>query len=136
VSRNGPVTILDAQPSNTLTTVSFGDDRVMADVDMALPEEDVERIRQGYVCIRCLEPQSRPFPKICESKLPNGDLWCRFPIASEQLREFAQMFKGTVKIGPSVNLQDEIDRLNEVNEYEARTGIVLPDHIKFPTGRI
>lgn len=101
---------------------------------MALPESDVERIRQGYVCIRCLEPQSVPFPPICESVLPNGQRWCNFPIRDKQMEEFAIMFKGTVKLGSNVNLNDEVERLTEIDEYEARTGIILPDHVKFPQG--
>lgn len=136
MSRNGPVTILDTQPSDTLTTVSFGDDRVMADVDIALPDTDIERIRQGYVCIRCLEPQPEPFPAICESRLPSGERWCNFPIREMQAAEFAIMFKGTVKIGSSVNLVDEVERMREMDEYEARTGIVLPPHIRNRQGAL
>lgn len=103
---------------------------------MALPDTDVERIRQGYVCIRCLEPQSVPFPEICESKLPNGMAWCRFPIKEKQMEEFAAMYHGEVKLGSRVNLNDEVERLGEIDEYESRTGIILPDHVKYPQGEI
>jgi hypothetical protein len=108
----------------------------MVDVEMALAAEDVERIRQGYVCIRCLEPQSVPFPEICESRLPNGARWCNFPIKEKQLEEFAAMYHGEVSLGSKVNLNDEVERLTEIDKYEARTGIILPDHIKFPQGEI
>jgi hypothetical protein len=137
VSRNAePVTILDAVPSSDATTVRLADGREFIDVNMAMPDTDVERIRQGYVCIRCLEPQSKPFPEVCESKLPNGERWCNFPMREKQAGEFAAMYKGTVKLGSSIDVADEIARLNEINEYEERTGIVLPNHVKFPTGKI
>ena len=131
MSRNGPVQILDAAPGDSNTTVSFGDDRVMLDVNIALQEEDVERIRTGYVCIRCLEPQSEPFPKVCESVLPDGHTrWCNFPMREKQLEEFAIMFKGTVDIGPRHKVADEIERLKQIDDYERRTGLVLPASVR------
>jgi hypothetical protein len=136
VSRNGPVQILDAAPASGSTTVSFGDERVMLDVNIALPEEDVERIRTGYVCIRCLEPQPHPFPTVCQSKLPDGTLWCKFPIGAKQLEEFAIMFKGTVKLGSSINVADEIERLREFDEYEARTGLLIPPEVRNRSGAL
>lgn len=134
--RNGPVQILDAVPASDSTTVRLADGREFLDVNMALPERDVERIRTGHVCIRCLEPQSEAFPAVCESKLPNGQPWCNFPIREKQLAEFALMFKGTVNVGSRVNVSDEIERLREIDAYEHRTGIHLPAHIKFPEGQI
>lgn len=136
MSRGGPVQILDATPSNDATTVRLADGREFLDVNMALHEEDVERIRTGYVCIRCLEPQPRPFPKRCESRLPDGSRWCNFPIADRQLEEFAIMFKGTVKIGSSINVADEIERMREFDEYEARTGLLIPPHIRNRSGQL
>lgn len=132
-----PVTILDAVPSSDATTVRLGDGREFLDVNMALPEEDVERIRQGYVCIRCLEPQSEPFPEVCESVLPGtAQRWCGFPIRQLQAQEFAAMFKGTVKIGSNVNLADEIERLREFDEYESRTGLIIPPHVRNKVGAL
>lgn len=36
----------------------FPDGRMFRDVDVAFTKEDRERVRLGYICIRCLEPQS------------------------------------------------------------------------------
>jgi hypothetical protein len=38
--------------------IGFPDGRLMRDVDVAFSKEDREKIEQGYICIRCLEPQS------------------------------------------------------------------------------
>lgn len=134
--RNGPVQILDAVPADHNTTVRLPDGREFLDANIALHEEDVERIRTGYVCIRCLEPQTQPFPEVCESALPNGQRWCGFPIREKQMSEFVAMYKGTVKIGSSVNIADEIQRVKEFDEYERRTGIVIPDHVRHRSGKL
>lgn len=137
MSRNGPVQILDAVPSTDDTTVRLADGREFLDVNMALHESDVERIRTGYVCIRCLEPQSEPFPETCESTLPGTDhRWCNFPIRERQTAEFAVMYKGTVKIGSNVNVEDEIARMREMDEYEERTGLILPPHVRNRSGAL
>jgi hypothetical protein len=139
--RNGPVQILDAVPADDATTVRLADGREFLDVNMALEAEDVERIRAGYVCIRCLEPQLEnglpvPFPERCLSVLPNGQRWCNFPMRAKQAEEFAIMFKGTVKIGSSINYADELERIQEFDEYEKRTGMVIPAHIRNKSGPI
>lgn len=128
-----PVTILDVKESDSPTTVRLADGREFSDVDMALTEDDVERIRQGRMCIRCLEPtgDAGAFPELCPSTLPDGvTRWCNFPMRDQQSAEFAVMFKGTVHIGSRVNMSDEMTRLEEIADYEHRTGIILPDHVK------
>jgi len=44
-------------PSSPLY-IGFPDGRLLRDVDVAFTPDDRERIEQGYICIRCLEPQS------------------------------------------------------------------------------
>lgn len=129
--RNQPVTILDHGVASDNTVVQMSDGREFLDVNIALPDTDVERIRQGYVCIRCLEPQETPFPEVCGFTAPDGvTKLCNFPIREKQLAEFAVMYKGTVDVGSG--LAEEIDRMTEHAEYEAKTGIILPDSVKFP----
>ena len=132
-----PAQILDISPPLEVRTVSFGDEREMIDVDMTFSDADIERMRQGYVCIRCHEPQSVPFPETCESRLPDGQLWCSFPIREKQAEEFALTFsEQEVKLGSQINWADEQEHLDEVTRYEEKTGIVLPDEVKFPQGRL
>jgi hypothetical protein len=126
-----PVVFLDAVPDTEgATTVRLADGREFLDANIALHDDDVERIRTGWVCIRCYEPQSKAFPNVCEATLPNGQPMCGFPIAEKQAGEFAAMYKGSVKIGSQINWQDEAQRLNEFSEFEARTGLIIPPHVR------
>ncbi len=130
-----PAQILDISPPLEVRTVSFGDDREMIDVDMTFSDADIERMRQGYVCIRCHEPQSVPFPEVCESRRPDGVAWCSFPCRAEQAQEFALQFsERMVKLGSQINWADEQEHLDEVTRFEEKTGIILPDEVKFPQG--
>lgn len=81
--------------------------RWMNDVKVALAPEQVERIRQGYVCIECLEPQETPFPEQCSA------FWCKYPIRDKQPAEFQERFAGEVKAGASTTLREDFDRLEE-----------------------
>lgn len=38
-----------------------------------------------------------------------------------------------VQIGSRVKAYDELERLKEIDAYEQRTGLMLPDSVKFPT---
>jgi hypothetical protein len=38
--------------------IGFPDGRLLRDVDVAFSKDDREKIEHGYICIRCLEPQS------------------------------------------------------------------------------
>lgn len=137
MTRLGPTKFYGAEPATDGTTVRLPDGREMLDVNVIMDEASIEQIRLGYKCIRCHEPQSMPFPEFCESTLPDGvTRWCNFPMREKQAAEFAAMYKGEVDVGSKVNLSDEIERMNEMTAYEERTGIVLPDHVKFPTGKI
>lgn len=133
--RVGPTKYFGAEPAEDGTTVKLPDGRIFLDANVIIDEDSVEQIRLGMKCIRCMEPQSQPFPAICESRLPEevgGALWCGFPIKEKQAAEFAAMYKGDVHVGSRVDLNDEMARLDEMSDYEARNGIVLPDHVKFP----
>lgn len=133
MSRMEPTKYFGAEPAEDGTTVRLPDGREFLDVNIAIDEESVEQIRTGYKCIRCHEPQSEPFPEYCESTLPDGvTRWCNFPIREKQAAEFAIMYKGDVHVGSRVDMNDELERMRELDAYEAKTGIVLPDHIKFP----
>lgn len=79
-------------------------------VNVVLSEEDVGRIRAGYVCANCLEAQERPFPKEC---------WvCKFPMSEQQPEYVARAYQGTVRTGPSSSLEDELAALDELEERE------------------
>lgn len=134
-ARVGPTKFYGAEPAEDGTIVRLADGRRFLDVNIIIDEDSVEQIRQGYKCIRCFEPQSEPFPVLCESRAPaelGGERWCNFPIRAQQREEFEIMFKGEVEVGSRISVVDELGRLREIDEYEAKHGVVLPDHVKFP----
>jgi hypothetical protein len=121
----GTFRIIDVQPSSTGDTVTFPDGRVMADIDIVTDDEGLEMLRQGYVCRFCFEEQEVAMPEHCGL--------CGYQMRHDQPAWYARTYrKDTVHIGSRINPADEIERMGEHAAYEARTGIVLPDHVKFP----
>jgi hypothetical protein len=77
-----------------------------------LKEEDVERIRLGYVCLKCLEPHPKPFPERC--------LLCGFPMQLLQEQVFEHMYGGEVRVGPRTTLEEEMEIAKEMVERDRR----------------
>ena len=99
------------------------DGRLMQQTVFGLTEEQVERVRQGYVCIKCLEAYDAAFPDHCTV--------CRFPMRAEQTREFAKQFRGNIRFGPSTTIDEEYDIAEEMIQREAydkaaRLGLIIP----------
>lgn len=80
-------------------------------------EYDVERIRAGYCCIHCGEAQVEngmpvAFPLAC---------WvCAFPMRDQQMRRFAEEFRGYTTIGPSRSLAELRAEDDEAKERARR----------------
>lgn len=99
------------------------DGRVFQRTVWGLTEEQVERIRQGYTCVKCLEDYDSPFPDECKV--------CHFPMREHQTEEFAKDFRGEIAFGPSTTLDEERGIMNEMRERDAydrarKLGIALP----------
>lgn len=99
------------------------DGRAFARTVFGLSEENVARIRAGYVCIKCLEEYANAFPDECRI--------CHFPMREKQLEEFAKDFRGGIRFGPSTTLDEEREIMNEMREREAKEravslGIEIP----------
>lgn len=73
-----------------------------------LEPDDVGRMRAGYVCARCWEPHSAPFPKECRL--------CGFHMSDKQSEFLAKAYKGHERVGPSTSLADELALLEETEE--------------------
>jgi hypothetical protein len=71
-----------------------------------LSNDDVERIRLGYVCIHCLEQHERNHPERCSL--------CGFPIRSIQDEVFEKFYEGDQPVGPSTTLAEEMERAQEI----------------------
>lgn len=101
-----PATVLEIETSRQRTQTWVGDPRgEMEDYDLTLDEESTERVRLGYLCIDCLEPQETPFPEACSL--------CGYPMRSQQAEHFARTYRGIEVVGPSVSLADEIEMAQE-----------------------
>jgi hypothetical protein len=92
-----------------VTQVSQGlwlpDGRVQGDVQLVLTEEDIARMRAGYVCGKCLEPFEEAWPERCPV--------CGAPVRTEQAAQFAREFGGEVHVGPSTTIAEEMGMLEE-----------------------
>lgn len=81
--------------------------------NLTYTEEDKERIRLGYCCINCGESQvghDAPFPEAC---------WvCGFQMKDKQAQRFAMEFRGSVRIGPSTSLEEELALMEELAERQ------------------
>lgn len=95
--------------------------KIREDVEFVLKDEDVQRIRQGYVCMNCLEPLANPFPKECPV--------CKYPMDKLQRQSFAEAYKGTEP--QLVSLED---RLTDLDEYEAYQKQSKDSRIVVPSG--
>jgi hypothetical protein len=108
---------------------------VMIDVKVSVDDETWARMKLGYICANCFEPQETPFPERCTAlKLPDGKLGCGYPMRKQQLLDMAERPGAgeNVHIGSRINRTDEIERMRQMDEFEQRTGIIIPSKEKFP----
>jgi len=121
-----PAVIFDAVEGDTVVLMPSGEPMVQANV--SVDDETIARLKQGYLCMNCLEPQETPFPEACSL--------CGYTMRANQLRDLGEKPGNLdeVWVGSRIKPEDEIARMDEHYEYEQRTGIVLPDSVKFPTG--
>jgi hypothetical protein len=97
------------------------------DYRVILSEEDVGRMKGGYVCAKCMEVQEKPFPKEC--------YLCKFPMADKQAEFLAKAYQGTIRVGPSSSLEDEFAAMDEWEEAQRRNSrdeILRPSQILLP----
>ena len=88
------------------------DGRVQREAALTLSREDVDRMRAGYVCAKCLEPFEQAWPERCPV--------CGAPIRTEQAAYFAREYGGEQRLGSSVSLAEELEQLPERQQKEER----------------
>lgn len=101
------------------------DGRVMQRTVLGFPAAVVERMRQGYVCVKCYEALDSPFPDECPI--------CKFPMRERQGAEFAKDFRGDIAFGPSTSLDEEYEIAEETIQRDAydkarKLGLILPKY--------
>lgn len=91
-----PAEVLDVEQLHQ--GIWLPDGRVQGAVRITFSEETVERMRAGYMCVKCLEPLEHAWPEKCPV--------CGCPIRTKQAEYFAQEFGGETHIGPTAPLDD------------------------------
>ena len=94
--------------------------RYMHGISWGLPADEVERIRQGYKCIACMEPFETAFPERCN--------FCGYAVAADQVRRFGVEYAGEKRYGPTP--LSEVDEMfgdeRERESWKPRSGIWVP----------
>ena len=119
-------TAYDCIEGDTLTEMPDGS--LMISAEISVDDDTLTRMLQGYICILCLEPQEQSFPEKCAL--------CGYHMHDRQLHDLATR-RGAMKevwVGTRIKKEDEIARMGEIADFEQRTGIVLPDSVRFPQG--
>jgi hypothetical protein len=114
---------VDVDP-NTFTRLPDG--RNVQGHVFGLTEEQVERVRLGYICIKCLEAYDTALPDFCAV--------CKFPMRKHQGEEFAKTYAGDIKFGPSTSIEEEYAIAEEMIQREAydkarSLGLILPKYM-------
>lgn len=104
------------------------DGRVYQGLRVAMSDEDVEAMRQGYKCINCWENLDEAFPKSCPL--------CTFPMRAEQAERFSRIYVGYIPgLRTGADWEAEADRLEARKERRAferrakESGIVVPRRV-------
>jgi hypothetical protein len=83
--------------------------------------EDMERVRLGYACIKCLTPHEQPYPEECSN--------CLLPMRMLQDSLFARLYEGEIEVGPQISDEDEWERLKEEfarERHQPGSSILIP----------
>jgi predicted RNA-binding Zn-ribbon protein involved in translation (DUF1610 family) len=105
-----PLKVLSHEPSGE--AFIDGNGRIQRGVNLVLDDESVQRLREGYACLKCLAVFERAWPLKCPD--------CGAPIATEQSKFFAEMYAGEEQLGSRLSINDELERLRNGEIREDR----------------
>lgn len=95
--------------------------------DITFTADNWERIRQGYACMRCWEPQRKNAYSLGPTERENHLPGCEYTgdgIRRRQRDDIAKEFYGTKWIGPKQKLEDTIAEDDERRrKYQQDTGL-------------
>ena len=89
-----------------------------------LHEDDIGRMKAGYVCAKCWEAHDTPFPKACSV--------CKFPMSDRQAEFMAKAYTGNVRMGPTTSLEDELAAMEDLEQRKRREATVSAPQIIVP----
>lgn len=110
-----PIVPLDISQSEEVIVTSDG--REMRQPVLTLSADDIDRLRAGYACMKCLRVFERSWPERCPD--------CGAPVRREQAAYFAREFDPhQIRLGPSTSLEFERAYMHELlaKQKEKRNG--------------
>lgn len=99
-----PPVVLDIEEDPSFVEVE-PDGRIFGGTRMTLDAETTERMREGRICAKCLDPQEEAFPVNCRT--------CGFWMRGKQREWFEQHYRGIQIVGSRLNYGQELERLKE-----------------------
>jgi len=103
------------EPNNRVVNIGG---RWMRDVEITIPDEWLDRIAKGYMCISCFEPFTEAYPDRCGT--------CGYEVSRDQRADFDRLYRGKLEHDVP-DLDDSIERSQEYYKYRARkSGIWVP----------
>lgn len=83
-------TPLHVEDSTEGELVIYGNGDVRRDIDIHPTKEQYEQMQQGFMCVRCFEPQETAFPETCGLRGCDG-YRDGFPMRERQREVLAEM---------------------------------------------
>lgn len=122
----GEPIVAEGHDVDTESYMVLPDGRAMERTVLGFSAEIIERMRQGYVCVKCYEAVNTAFPDECPV--------CKFPMREKQTEEFAKDFRGSIRFGPTTTLDEEYAIAQEQIQREAydkarKLGLILPKYL-------
>jgi hypothetical protein len=99
-----PVIPIEIDPGHA-EGIWLPDGRVLGSARLLLDGDDVDRMRAGFVCMKCLEPFERSWPERCRV--------CGFYVRREQAAYFAREYGGIERVYRGLDLSEERERVHE-----------------------
>jgi hypothetical protein len=86
------------------------DGRAQGEIQLTLRQQDIDRMRLGYVCAKCMEPHETAWPVRCRV--------CGAPMRTEQAAYFAREFGGVEPVSARPGWDEELETLEERRRKE------------------
>ena len=99
-----PVVPIEIDPGHS-EVIYLPDGRTHGAAKLVLHVDDVDRMRAGFVCMKCLEPFERSWPERCHV--------CGFYVRREQAAYFAREYGGIERVYRGFDLEEERERVHE-----------------------
>ena len=117
-----PVRMIAVRDEPNVVDLATG--RPTQGVSARLHPKDVDRIRNGYVCINCMEPHETPFPDNCTV--------CTYPMREMQPDAFGLQYGGVERDLKAQRIREGLDRVDDTHErrfHETKSGIIVPANL-------